>query len=127
MRSGFKIARILGINVNVDVKNGEVTLTGTVADRASKRLAEDLSDSVHGVRDVHNHLHLEADRNTPDRWSDEVGHSGVYPASAMEQAPENARSQGEASWGQGERGAEGYNDHGGSELHIDRPKNVKGS
>ncbi len=59
MRSGFKIARILGINVNAEVKNGEVTLTGAVADRASKRLAEDLSDSVYGVRDVHNQLHFE--------------------------------------------------------------------
>ncbi len=114
-------------NVNVEVKNGEVTLTGSVADRASKRLAEDLSDSVYGVRDVHNQLHLKEDRSTPDRWRDEVGHSGVYPASAMEQAPGDAQAQGEASWGQGERGAEGYNDHGESELHIDRPKSTKGS
>ncbi len=104
-------------DVTVDVKDGEVTLTGTVPDRPAKRLAEDLSESVHGVRDVHNQLTLQGQREVPDRWRDEVGKSGVYPASAMEQAPRDAQLQGEASWGQGARGAEGYNDHGDSEIH----------
>lgn len=46
---------------------------------------------------------------------DEVGHSGVYPASGP--LPEsNAPAQGMASWGQGERGAAGYEDSGTSEL-----------
>lgn len=46
---------------------------------------------------------------------DEVGKSGVYPASGP--YPEgNAELRGQASWGQGERGAAGYEDHGGSEL-----------
>ncbi len=107
-------------DVNVEVKNGEVTLTGTVQDRRAKRLAEDISDSVHGVRDVNNQLRLRGKRGTPDRWVDEVGRSGVYPASEMEQAPEDAKAQGEASWGQGKRGAAGYNDSGGSELHLGR-------
>ncbi len=109
-------------DVNVEVHNGEVTLTGTVPDRPSKRLAEDISDSVYGVRDVNNQLKLRQQGQTPDRWRDEVGHSGVYPASAMEQAPDDAKEQGEASWGQGERGAEGYNDHGDSEIHPPRKK-----
>jgi hypothetical protein len=106
-------------DISVEVKNGEVTLTGTTPDRAAKRLAEDISESVYGVRDVHNRIHLQAER-TPDRWRDEVGHSGVYPASSMEQAPDDAQTQGEASWGQGERGAKGYNDSGGSEIHPPR-------
>lgn len=109
-------------DISVEVKNGAVTLTGTAPDRASKRLAEDISDSVSGVRDVHNQLRLPGNR-TPDRWRDEVGHSGVYPASSAEQAPDDAQPQGEASWGQGDRGAEGYNDSGGSEIHP--PKNDK--
>jgi len=46
---------------------------------------------------------------------DEVGGSGVFPASGGE-APADAELRGMASWGQGERGAEGYNDSGGSEL-----------
>ncbi len=46
---------------------------------------------------------------------DEVGRSGVYPASGP--YPEgNAEFRGQASWGQGERGAAGYEDHGDSEL-----------
>jgi hypothetical protein len=47
---------------------------------------------------------------------DVTGHSGVYPVSAMDGASGEARLQGEASWGQGDRGAVGYEDHGDSEL-----------
>ena len=43
-------------NVDVVVKDGEVTLTGTVADRFTKRLAEQTLDDVLGVKDVHNRL-----------------------------------------------------------------------
>ncbi len=45
---------------------------------------------------------------------EQVGGSGVYPASGPE-PPENAPYQGMASWGQGERGAAGYEDSGRSE------------
>lgn len=43
-------------NIDVVVKDGEVTLTGTVADRRMKRLAEAALDEALGVRDVHNRL-----------------------------------------------------------------------
>jgi hypothetical protein len=43
---------------------------------------------------------------------DETGRSGVYPMSAPEGASPDAELQGEASWGQGDRGAVGYEDHG---------------
>jgi uncharacterized membrane protein len=46
---------------------------------------------------------------------DRVGHTGVYPASDPD-APPDAEAQGMASWGQGERGAAGYEDSGGSEI-----------
>ena len=42
----------------VTVEDGEVTLEGTVRDRRSKRLAEDLAGQ-RGVRDVHNRLRVE--------------------------------------------------------------------
>ena len=45
----------------------------------------------------------------------------MYPASEWRKAPDDAEAQGMASWGQGERGAEGYYDHGESELNI-RPE-----
>lgn len=48
---------------------------------------------------------------------DEVGGSGVYPASAGN-APADAEVRGQAEWGQGERGAAGYDDAGVSEIHY---------
>jgi hypothetical protein len=109
-------------DIEVDVKNGEVNLNGEVPDRRAKRLAEDISDSVSGVQDVHNRLQIRQKNRTPDRWVDEVGNSGVYPASEVKQAPRDSEAQGMASWGQGERGAAGYNDHGDSEIHTERTK-----
>jgi osmotically-inducible protein OsmY len=43
-------------NIEVSVKSGEVTLTGSVDDRPAKRLAEDLAERAPGVRDVMNQL-----------------------------------------------------------------------
>lgn len=42
--------------IDVVVKDGEVTLEGTVPDRRTKRLAEEVLDEVLGLHDVHNHL-----------------------------------------------------------------------
>ncbi|MGE5414701.1 MAG: BON domain-containing protein [Syntrophomonadaceae bacterium] len=49
-------------DITVSVSDGEVTLEGTVTDRRSKRLAEDLAEGrgVRGVRDVHNRLRIQA-------------------------------------------------------------------
>jgi osmotically-inducible protein OsmY len=44
--------------IEVRVENGEVTLTGTVDDRQSKRLAEDIVDAVPGVKQVQNQLRI---------------------------------------------------------------------
>lgn len=41
---------------------------------------------------------------------------GVYPASAARRPPPDAPARGMASFGQGERGAAGYEDHGESEV-----------
>jgi len=40
----------------VKVTGGVVTLTGTVEDRNTKRMAEDLAESVSGVQEVQNQL-----------------------------------------------------------------------
>jgi hypothetical protein len=45
-------------DIEVSVHDGEVTLTGTTADRWMKRDAEDAIESLPGVRDVHNQLRL---------------------------------------------------------------------
>ena len=46
-------------DIKVSVKNGEVTLEGTVDDRRAKRIAEDVSELAAGVKDVHNRLRIE--------------------------------------------------------------------
>ncbi len=43
-------------DINVDVNDGVVTLTGMVDSRRDKRLPEDIADSVSGVWDVNNQL-----------------------------------------------------------------------
>jgi osmotically-inducible protein OsmY len=45
-------------DVEVQVHQGEVTLTGCVSDRSQKRRAEDLIEQVSGVREVHNNLRV---------------------------------------------------------------------
>jgi osmotically-inducible protein OsmY len=45
-------------DVEIEVKDGEVTLTGMVNDRNSKRLAEDLVDNIYGVKQVHNQIRV---------------------------------------------------------------------
>jgi osmotically-inducible protein OsmY len=44
--------------IEVQVNDGEVTLTGTVDERRQKRLAEDVAENARGVRDVHNQIRV---------------------------------------------------------------------
>jgi hypothetical protein len=47
-----------GSDVRVRIRGGEVTLEGTVPDRAMKRAAEEAVEAVRGVRDVVNRLRV---------------------------------------------------------------------
>jgi len=42
--------------IEIQVKSGEVYLTGSVESREEKHIAEDVAESISGVRDVHNQL-----------------------------------------------------------------------
>jgi osmotically-inducible protein OsmY len=44
--------------IEVQVSNSEVMLTGFVSTRHEKRVAEDCAWNAHGVHDVHNHLKI---------------------------------------------------------------------
>jgi len=44
--------------ISIVVKDGEVTLIGTVENRRQKHRAEDITDSVMGVKEVHNQLRV---------------------------------------------------------------------
>jgi hypothetical protein len=45
-------------NVEIEVKQGEVTLSGTVDERRMKRMIEDICDDVLGVKDVQNRIRV---------------------------------------------------------------------
>jgi hypothetical protein len=69
-------------DITVTVAKGEVTLEGTVPDRHSKRLADDIADSVNGVTDVHNRLRAnkplmqEVGDKIMGRDTESTGHAG---------------------------------------------------
>ena len=72
--------------IHVDVKSGEVTLTGTVLDRYGKRRAEDLAASVRGVIDVRNELRVNkgllrelGEELVGDTHAEHHGHHGEGP------------------------------------------------
>lgn len=56
-------------DIEAEVKDGEVTLTGLVETRHMKRLAEDVAEEVSGVRDVHNQLRIQQAREDRPRGS----------------------------------------------------------
>jgi len=45
--------------IEVTVREGVVTLEGNVDHRETKRMAEDVAEDVHGVKDVENHLRVD--------------------------------------------------------------------
>lgn len=51
-------------NMEVQVKECEVTLSGSVNSRKDKRRAEDLIERISGVKDVHNHLRVVSEQRT---------------------------------------------------------------
>ncbi len=75
--------------ISVTVAAGEVTLSGAVVDRYSKRRAEHIAASVRGVIDVHDHLSTRkgmlrelGDKLTGDGDREHHGHHGSGPHGA---------------------------------------------
>lgn len=60
-------------NIEVTIEMGEVTLSGTVEDRSEKRRAEDIADSVSGVKNVENRLRISQSERTPMEQGDSPG------------------------------------------------------
>lgn len=76
-------------DIEVAVAGGTVTLTGTVASRRMKRLAEDVAESVNGVEDVQNHLTIRRDEGGYGRHrDDEPLQSGVLGLTSTENLDE---------------------------------------
>jgi hypothetical protein len=51
-------------DIEVDVRNGVVTMTGTVEGRSQKFIAEQIAESVSGVTDIHNRIRVARHRVT---------------------------------------------------------------
>ena len=49
-------------DIEVHVSEGVVTLTGSIDDRMAKRRAEDIAESVTGVKDVQNQVRVSRER-----------------------------------------------------------------
>lgn len=63
--------------IDVEVKDGEVTLTGSVSERRMKHLAEDAAEQCYGVKDVVNNIRVkrsqESDRDVSERSESGTG------------------------------------------------------
>ena len=69
-------------DVEVMVKDGEVTLTGTVPERRWKHMIEDTAASVHGVKDVHNTLKVRRETEMSGRGGPTTGASSGQASQA---------------------------------------------
>lgn len=56
-------------SIEIEVKNGEVTLSGTVTDRRMRRRAEDVIEGLSGVRHVQNNLRVQSGQESGDNKS----------------------------------------------------------
>ncbi|MGH2899391.1 MAG: BON domain-containing protein, partial [Solirubrobacteraceae bacterium] len=50
--------RVDASEIEVSVKEGEITLEGTIPERQMKRVAEDCVEATSGARQVHNRLRV---------------------------------------------------------------------
>lgn len=56
-------------DIDVEVNNGDVILTGTVDSRAAKRMAEDIAEGVTGVGNVENRIRVKQNSYGQGNWS----------------------------------------------------------
>ena len=79
-------------DIEVHVENGEVTMTGTVPDRQSKRLAEDVAESVWGVHDVQNQIKVKREQHTGGFFSGLFGTADDRDRDERRQATDRDRT-----------------------------------
>lgn len=86
-------------DIEVAVKDGVVTLSGTVSDRRSKRMAEDCCEDISGVDDVTNQIRVKAhdDELTTQKPS---GSSGSSKSGTQQSSSQGASSRNTSASGQ---------------------------
>jgi hypothetical protein len=70
--------------IEVEVRQGEVTLCGSVMSRDQKRRAEDVAERVGGVKDVTNQLRVTRDGNGHNWAADSLRASGTGTTSSQQ-------------------------------------------
>jgi BON domain len=82
-------------DVEVQVSNGEATLTGTVRDRRTKREVESVVDGVSGVNDVSNQLRIQGAQGAQGASKDPLSSLGRErrPDDRQEQMPGDQQEQ----------------------------------
>ena len=85
--------------VQVRVESGEVTLAGTVESRQAKRLAEDILESISGVRDIHNQLRVQRDQDhrNPVMAQAQMGHGEDRSSNGQSHTQRNETTAGASS------------------------------
>ena len=63
--------------IEVQVSHGEVTLEGTVEDRRTKRLAEDIIEICPGVKQVHNRIRVQGNGSERAKSSQSTSNVGT--------------------------------------------------
>jgi osmotically-inducible protein OsmY len=76
--------------IEVKVQNGEVTLTGKVADRAMKYRAEEIAEQISGVKDVDNQIKISREH----RDTQLSGHAGQGPQQGGQAGTSGSSSMG---------------------------------
>jgi osmotically-inducible protein OsmY len=80
--------------IEVTVSNGEVTLTGTVDHRSTKRRAEDLAESVSGVKNVENRIRAgQSSENRSLERSEDTNRSSDRGTSTTSAVPGSERNR----------------------------------
>jgi osmotically-inducible protein OsmY len=70
-------------DIEVEVKDGEVTLSGSIQDRREKHLVENIADSVPGVKDVQNQIRVKKQsfEHTPEFGREKQEDGGLEASS----------------------------------------------
>jgi osmotically-inducible protein OsmY len=84
-------------NVEIEVKDGVVTLSGEVPSRRMKHRAEDIADQARGVKDVENRIRVTGRGQRSSQSSHQVGRGGdegtsANDGSARGESPQSTRS-----------------------------------
>src|SRR4029078_3461021 len=76
-------------DVEVNVSNSEVTLSGTVDNREERRRAENCAERVSGVTHVQNNLRVKQARNQQNQQGGQQGGGGQKPGAQQQQYNQN--------------------------------------